>query len=191
MDNPMLIVKLLSESSGTPAAVFALYAAIAAGFIAAVASILVAFLNARTANKIKEAEYESSRKLKEAEFLDTKRAYQTEIYWEWLSSLQDFMNAPPTDKAQTNTAFKAFQKTSIKVIVQGDDELAKKMRDYYREITQWAISPNRETPIDHKKHHELIINLMREAQKMKGIGDIELICFIPKPAIMLASLYLG
>lgn len=178
MDNPDLIIKLISGSSGISAAIWTGVFTLVIGFSGVIATVRVAIYNAKASSEMKKAEFESSHQLKEMEFKEMKRVNQTQVYWEWLASLQDLMNA-----SANPDAFTRFQKNSMKVIVQGEDELAGCMRDYYFEITEYCIKANNDPhtpPLDHKPHQRKIINLMRIAQGMKNVGDIYLIGFTPE-----------
>jgi len=78
--------------------------------------------------------------------------------------------------------FKQFQKSSMKAIVQGENELAKYLRDYYFAIIRFSQEFNAGLPVtdlDHNEHQRKIINQMRIAQGMKDIGSIYLIVFKP------------
>ncbi len=178
MDDPSVISAIISSKALISNALWAFVATVSIGFITVIASIWVAIHNTKASDRQKKSEFEASNELKRLEFLEMKKVNQTQIYWDWLDSLQDFMNDP-----SGVAVFKRFQKTSMKVIVQGEDTLASYMRDYYFSMIQFSHQFNNRLPIsplDHNEHQKKIINQMRIAQGMEDIGAVHLITFAPK-----------
>mgnify|MGYP006078721413 CR=1 FL=1 len=101
-------------------------------------------------------------------------ANQKNVYNEVLIALQNIINNSGVEET------KAFQKTTNKLAIYGDNVSAKAMNDYYNELIN-NIQKLREpvTRAEHRKYQKRIINGIRKNLGLEELNSFEIVGFRP------------